>query len=172
MRRQPNQTQVLIRPGIGIKVNEWMALYVGYAWTPTFVDAPSEVSHQHRLWEQMVVDIGLRERLDLESRTRFEQRFQPDGDDLSWRLREHLRLDWELSSGSPYGLVLWDELSLFLNDVDWGPAAGVDQNRVFLGPSMQLAGVGRLEGGYLFICRHRPTDVYAHALFVQVVVSL
>ncbi|MBW2462287.1 MAG: DUF2490 domain-containing protein [Deltaproteobacteria bacterium] len=172
VRRQPGQTQLLVRPGIGLKIYEWMTVYAGYAWTPTFVDEPQEVQNQHRIWEQLILDLDPHRRLAFQSRTRFEQRFREGSDDVSLRLRQLARFDWELAPDSPFGITVWDELSLWLSDTDWGPTIGLDQNRIFLGPTVKVPALGHFEAGYLFVYRRRSTDVYAHVVLTQFIVSL
>ena len=128
---------------------------------------------EHRIWEQLIVNASLHPRLAFQSRTRFEQRFHDGSDDVALRVRELVRFGWKFGAQSPFGLVLWEEIFFGLTETDWGPTVGFDQNRLFIGPSVDIPHLGRLEAGYLFnYLRRTPADVLNHVLYAQLVVVL
>lgn len=171
-RRGGAGTVALVRPGIGAELTPWLSVWAGYAWIPTFDDTSGSTAHEHRIWEQFILqhvfeDAGI----SLQSRTRFEQRFSGAGDDVALRLRQFVRANWRPHPDFPVGVAFWDELFVGLTQPDWGAPQGMDQNRAFLGPFLQMAPWARLEAGYLFVYLDRGTsDLYAHVLAINLFV--
>jgi len=172
-RRGGGGTVVLVRPGVGVEITPWLSVWAGYAWIPTAVDATASATHEHRVWEQVILQHRLREvGIAFQSRTRFEQRFSETGDDVALRLREFVRFNWQPSPDFPMGLAIWDEIFIGLTENDWSAPQGIDQNRIFVGPFLAMAPWARLEAGYLFVYLDRgTTDLYAHVLAVNLFVS-
>ncbi|MEO0323003.1 MAG: DUF2490 domain-containing protein [Myxococcota bacterium] len=170
-RRGAGQTVGIVRPGVGYDVASWLTLWLGYAWVPVFRDAGNDLREQ-RLWQQAT----LHHRVagwSLQSRTRFEQRFSDGGDDVGFRVREFVRVNWQPSETSAVGLAFWDEIFLGIGETDWGTVGGYDQNRVFLGPFLPIPRVGRFEFGYLLAHLRRPGgNVMQHVLAATLFVSL
>lgn len=171
-RRGGSGTVTIVRPAVGVEITPWLNVLGGYAWIPTVTDATGDASHEHRVWEQVVLKHRFEELgLFAQSRTRFEQRFLEGDDDVALRLREFVRVNWQPSPDFPVGVAFWDELFVGLTEQAWAPQ-GIDQNRVFLGPFLQMAPWARLEAGYLFVYLDRgPADLYAHVLAVNLFVS-
>ena len=169
-RRGDAGTVLIVRPGLGAEVTDWLSLWVGYAWVPVFIDDVGSVN-EHRLWQQAVLKHSTGG-WSLQARTRFEQRFSEAGDDVGFRLRQFVRANWQPAANTPVGLAVWDEIFIGLNDTDWGAAAGFDQNRLFIGPFLQMAPWARLEAGYLFAyLRREPVNRVAHTLAINLFVS-
>lgn len=137
----------IVRPGVGLHFTPNVSGWVGYAWIPTVPDDGS-TTHEHRVWQQLIGNIPLGERLTLQSRTRFEQRFASGGG-LGLRLREFVRLSVATERPERPRLALWDELFWGLNDTDWGAVSGFDQNRLFVGVGLPVSHGGRVELGLL-----------------------
>lgn len=170
-RRGADGTVVIVRPGVGLEVNAWLSLWAGYAWVPVFTDGAGSVS-EHRLWQQAVLQHAFASGVSVQARTRFEQRFSEAGDDVGFRIRQFVRVNWQPDAAVPLGVALWDEVFVGLNDVDWGPRAGFDQNRLFVGPFLALSPWARLEAGYLFVYLARePANRIAHTLAINLFVS-
>ena len=173
-RRGSGGTIVLVRPGVGFAINPWLSVWAGYAWIPTMNDAMGgAASHEHRIWQQLILSPSLAELgLSFQSRTRFEQRFSENGDDVALRIRQFVRANWQPSPDFPMGIAFWDELFIGLTENDWNAPQGIDQNRVFIGPFLKMAPWARLEAGYAFVYLDRgTTDLYAHVLAVNLFVS-
>ena len=172
-RRGDPSTVALVRPGVGAEIFSWLSVWGGYAWIPNANDETGETTHEHRIWQQVVLSHGFDEpRVSIQSRTRFEQRFSDRGSDVGLRLRQFVRLNWSPVPDVPVGLALWDEIFVGLTETDWGAPTGVDQNRFFVGPFLALAGWARLEAGYLFAYLDRgASDLYAHVIAVNLFVS-
>lgn len=136
--------QTLLRGGLGWKISEKVSVYQGYAHV-TLADANEDRSFQQLNWA-----IGKPLGGELSSRTRLEQRWRSDGQDMGWRLREMLRFEKPLKSDSraPNG-VAWVEGFVALNSTDWGADAGFDQLRSFAGLGFKLMGKSTMEVGYI-----------------------
>ncbi len=143
--------QVLLRPGVMRKLNDQFSLYLAYAWTPAWSDDDADMTDEHRIWQQLTWNSG--GKLSLFSRSRLEQRFRPgNSSDVGVRFREFVRLLWRATEH--FGISLWDEVFIDLNHAEnhdgrrW-QRFGLDQNRVFAGPSFWLPAGVRIEVGYL-----------------------
>ena len=172
-RRGETGTVVIVRPGVGVSITPWLSAWVGYAWVPVFNDAAGERTDEHRIWQQLILAPKLPELgLSFQSRTRFEQRFGENGDDVGFRLRQFVRANWQPDDSFPVGIAFWDEIFIGLNETDWGAPQGFDQNRIFIGPFIKANKWVRLEAGYLYVFVNREAgDVTAHTLAINLFVS-
>ena len=168
-RRGEAGTVHIFRPGVGLVVNDWLSLWAGYAWVPVFTDGAGR-RDEHRLWQQVILGTKAWD-FTFQSRTRFEQRFAEGGDEVGFRIREFVRVNWQPNERNPLGIAIWDELFLGFNDTDWGAPAGFDQNRLFVGPFLQAAPWARLEIGYLFVYLDRMPNVRAHVLAINLFIN-
>lgn len=170
-RRTADAVVFIGRPAVGVQVLPWLSLWGGYAWTPTFLDGNPDVVNEHRAWEQVFIQYETASRLNLQSRTRFEQRFHERGGEVGLRFRQFFRVSWRPSADVPIGMLASDEVFVGLNQTTWGQPLGFDQNRLFVGPFFQLAPWGRVEAGYMFTYLDRARDRFFHALSVTLVLS-
>ncbi|MCB9599261.1 MAG: DUF2490 domain-containing protein [Sandaracinus sp.] len=167
MRREESGTNVLVRPGVGFRVFPWLSLWAGYAWTPSFPDAPGAARvDEHRLWEQVIASHAFGPGLSLQSRTRFEHRFGENSDEVAHRFRQFVRFAW-MHETHPIGVVVWDELFVGFRGAEWGAASRYDQNRLFVGPVFKIAPWARVEPGYLFVHLDRTPNRVVHAVAVN-----
>ncbi len=140
--------QLLIRPSIGYEIFDRTIFSVGYAYVRTSPET-GDITHEHRPWQQLAFPIASREGVfTLTARSRLEQRYREDGDDLGWRIRQQVRLAMPLG-GSGWQGVAWSEGFFNLNDTDWGAREGLDRWRNFAGISVPLAKGVAIEPGYL-----------------------
>lgn len=136
--------QTLLRGAIGWKLSPNVSLYQGYAHI-TAGDTNEERSFQQLNWT-----IGSPWGGELSSRTRLEQRWRSNGDDMGWRLREMLRYEKPLKANSQaINALVYAEGFFALNNTDWGAQAGFDQVRSFAGAEIALMGKSTMEIGYL-----------------------
>jgi hypothetical protein len=141
--------QSIVRPGVGVTLENDVTLWAGYAWIHTAPLAGVEFA-EHRIWQQTTWSHDV-EQVTVALRSRLEQRFVETGDDAGLRYRHLVRAQHQLASVPRLTLVAWDEVFIHLNDTDWGADAGFDQNRLFVGfgwkqhPNCRL----RTEIGYL-----------------------
>ncbi len=161
----------ITRPGVGVQLTPWLSVWAGYAWTPTFIDGNPDVINEHRFWQQVLLQYETSFRLNLQSRTRFEQRWHEAGPDVGFRFRQFFRVSWRPSADVPVGALVSDELFVGFNATTWGAPGGIDQNRLFIGPFFQLAPWARIEAGYLMVYLDRLNDRLIHAASVTVVFS-
>jgi hypothetical protein len=163
-RRGEVGTVHIVRPGVGLRLADFASVWLGYAWAPVFRDG-GDTMHEHRAWQQLLLQHQTSYRLSLQSRTRLEQRLSDAGSDLGLRVRQLVRAAWQPDAGVPLGAVFWDEVFVGLNETDWGAPSGFDQNRLFIGPSLHAAHWLRVEIGYssVFVMR-AAGDTLAHVL--------
>lgn len=140
--------RILLRPALGRQLSPQVGVFVGYAWTPTFMDAAyaSVFRGEHRAWQQAVITHRTAG-LSWQHRIRQEQRWLEGAAGASHRTRYLLRGSRGLGSGG-IGITGYHELFVTWNDVDRGPQAGFDRNRWFAGPYL-VRGPVRYEAGYL-----------------------
>ena len=163
-------SQVMVRPGIGYQINKNSSAWLGYGWIPTDEPFTKTPFNERRLWQQFLwkdqYSFG-----SFSSRTRFEQRWAPRvGDDTAFRLRQMLKVSSPLSNAPAYSLVASDEYFLNLNDTDWAPKSGFDQNRLFLGIGYNFDKQTKTEIGYMnqYINRsNNPVNLNDHILSIN-----
>lgn len=156
-------SQLLLRPAIGYQFAPWWAFYQGYGWTPSFDPFTSE----NRSYQESLFDNALGD-LRIVNRTRFEQRFIEDVDDVSLRLRHMLRLTYPLDRARRWFAAISDEPFVTCNDADGGPRSGFDQNRFYAGVRRQLTSSLAVEVGYLhqYVNRSANDDLSRNNAFV------
>ena len=141
--------QALFRGAIGWKFSPSVTLYQGFAHIVVPVEGGKDVNEE-RSFQQINWTLGKPWAGELSSRTRLEQRWRSDGDDMGWRLREMLRYEKPLKPGSDaLNALVYAEGFIALNDTDWGVRGGFDQLRSFIGAEVGLPGASTLEVGYL-----------------------
>ena len=141
--------QALFRGALGWKLSPAVTLYQGFAHVVVPVDGGHDVNEE-RGFQQLNWTMGKPWGGELSSRTRLEQRWRSDGDDMGWRLREMLRYEKPLRAGSDaLNALVYAEGFVALNDTDWGARGGFDQLRSFVGAELGLPGASTLEVGYL-----------------------
>lgn len=166
-------TQLLLRPAIGYEVSKDLTLYQGYARVIDPVVNGTD-RQEDRLFQQATWNIGRIGRLEVQSRTRLEQRWRNDGDGMSLRVRQMMRLEYPLKPGAKRLAALgWSEAFVGLKSADWGGVTGFDQLRTFAGVEIPLPGRSTLEAGYLNQTRDAPgrrtsmAHIAALTLFVR-----
>lgn len=148
VRRGPPGTTVLVRPGLGYRVEPGLALWGGYAYVGQLPEGQADAVHEHRSWQQLLYAPRWGP-MSFQLRPRFEQRFRGD-EDVAWRARMFARMNVQLWHDAPIAMAAWDEVFVALHDTSWGAPGGYDQNRLFLGPAY-AAGPLRIELGYLSV---------------------
>jgi hypothetical protein len=164
-----NLERTLTRPAIGYNYDKNLTFYLGYAWTPTYINTSydDDFRDEHRIWQQILYKhtyIGL----DWQHRLRQEQRFIDDASSAANRTRYLLRASYKFTDSDTYGLTAYNELFVNLNTVERGPRAGFDRDRFFVGPFFQVDNA-RYELGYLgeFGKRFGNDDRMINVLFVS-----
>jgi hypothetical protein len=171
--------QAFGRVGIGYAVSDRLSVWAGYGRFATFRESGG-TQEEDRVWQQALLTettpLG-----DLSSRTRLEQRLIEDVSRVEWRARQQLRFSRPLAEGSPFSLIVWDEVFLRLNSTTPSARFGFDQNRGFAGLGYTVSKEARLEIGYmnqLILTRsvsrqsQRFSDRMNHTLSVSLFLSL
>ena len=141
--------QLLLRPPIGWKLSDRVSVYHGYARVLTYISNDVE-RRENRTIQQLSWTLPQGRRAELQSRTRFEQRWRADGRDTGLRLREMVRGEIAFApSGEGVRALGSVELFVALNDTAWGARGGFDQLRSFAGAEIPIAGKTTLDTGYL-----------------------
>ncbi|WP_420143542.1 DUF2490 domain-containing protein [Sphingobium sp.] len=141
--------QSLFRGALGWKFSPTVTLYQGYAHVVVPIDGGKDINEE-RSFQQLSWTLAKPWGGELSSRTRLEQRWRSDGDDMGWRVREMIRYEKPLKPGSDaVNALVYAEGFAALNDTDWGARGGFDQLRSFLGAEIGLPGASTLEVGYL-----------------------
>lgn len=155
---------VILRPGIFYKLSAKSSVWAGYANVKSH-PAGRSTTEENRLWQQFLYNFDAIQGVNLQSRTRFEQRRLENSSDTGHRLRQLIRATKPLAGYSNVLLVAWDELFVHLNDTDWGASKGFDQNRLFMGGAWMIKPSVMLEIGYLNQYIHlRDIDRMNHVL--------
>ncbi len=161
---------LLLRPGLQLKVGRDLTLGAGYAYSHAFSSGRSE---EHRLWQ----DVGHKSEVSgiaVGNRLRIEQRFFDDDDSGAvFRLRGRVRLEHRLTA-SPWHLVVSDEVFVNLNARGDSRDSGFEQNRLYLGLARQIGERVGLEVGYQFGYQEErdAPDQISHAIVVSFVIRL
>lgn len=173
VRRGGSGTVLIARPGLGLTLAPGVSVWAGYAWVPSLPGTGDARIDEHRAWQQVILSRAFAGgKVKLQARTRFEQRVHQAGSRVGLRLREFVRLDLRPRPSASWGLVAWDELFVGLNQVSFAPQS-YDQNRLFVGGSLQASDALRVEAGYLWVdLRRPPIRLTQHALVLNFFVSL
>ena len=142
-----NLERTLVRPAIGYQLNPNLQLYLGYAWTPTYVDSfyEDDFRNEHRVWQQAVIQHEFLD-FDILHRIRQEQRFISEASSVANRTRYLLKASYSLEDDR--GISMYHELFVNLHGVRRGPKGGIDRYRFFIGPYFKSEGA-TYEIGYL-----------------------
>jgi hypothetical protein len=141
--------RLLLRPAVGYAFSKEVSVLLGYAWTPTFMNARYEEDfrNEERIWQQILLkdnNFGI----DWQHRLRQEQRMIDDASGTSHRTRYLLRGSIPMNDCGNWGMTGYNELFVTWNSLSGGPRAGFDRNRFFFGPYF-VQGPARFEIGYL-----------------------
>ena len=169
-------SQGVVRAGVGYALSEAWSLWAGYAYIRTEPPYATPSTNEQRIWEQAIWN-GTIGPTKVSSRMRLEQRFFSGGTDTGWRLREFAKLVYPLGAENVWSFVVSDEIFVNLNNASFGPdlgaVAGLDRNRFFVGPGINLNQFARAEVGYMnqYTFRNNGPDKNDHILAANVFVS-
>ena len=126
-------SQAIIRPGIGYALNNTTSVWMGYALVHTAEPFSKTTFNERRFWQQLLWSDNFTFG-SVSSRSRLEERLAPRlGDDTAMRFRQMFKISVPLTAAPAYSVVASDEYFLNLNNNDWGPRRGFNQNRAFIG---------------------------------------
>ena len=164
--------QTVVRPGVGWQLTPETSVWLGYGWIRTFpTNAPDW--NENRIWQQYIWTPRFGD-LRFQSRTRLEERFGEDRKVVSWRVREFVKILYPVLPSEKLFFSAYEELFVTLNDTDWGPRAGVDQNRVFVGLNAPVGDSWQIEVGYMnrLVVRPGRENLIDHLASINVFLNL
>ena len=142
-RQMPSSFVAIVRPGIGWDTGKGLSFWAGYGWIPTW-DGET-LRNENRIWQQVIGKVKT-ESVGLMGRLRLEQRVLDGAPKVGHRIRVFARAGFKLNQ--TYGLSLWDEAFIHLNNTSFS-TPGLNQNRLFFGPYIKAGKGWRTEFGYL-----------------------
>ncbi len=144
--------QLLLRPALGYQLTDNLSIWQGYAWVGNFnqkhTPPQSPFFEESRIFQQILYTRKF-ESFKIVSRTRLEERWIEHADGTAVRFRTMLRGIYPLPIAPEWALVGYEEVFVNLNTVGTrGPAAGFDQNRVFVGINRTFSSYVNVDLGY------------------------
>lgn len=146
--------QNILRGAVGRQVGPRLSVWAGYGWVAK-PPGPG-VKHEQRAWQQILATPPAVGRWTSLVRLRQEQRWQPDWDGTSHRLRAMVRTTRPLGASAWSG-VLWNEAMVTFNATGGGPPKGFDQNRLFVGANRRLSPRANMDVGYMWFAVRQPS---------------
>lgn len=158
---------VPIRVGFGYQINKENSVMLGYLYQYSQPPYAKKDINENRAWEQYQYVNDFKEDGKLQLRTRFEQRTIEEGYGTALRFRQQAKYMYPLAKD--WAFVVSDEIFVNGNTVSWGPVAGFDQNRFFIGPSYQINKDIRTEVGYqnVFVNKDLVDDQMSHIFAIN-----
>ncbi len=173
--------QLLLRPALGYQLTENVSIWQGYAWVGNYnqrhTPPQSPFFEESRIYQQVLYTRKF-DSFKITSRTRLEERWIEHVDGTAVRFRTALRGMYTLPMAPEWALVASDEIFIHLNTVDSrGPAAGFDQNRVFVGINRTFSKYFNIDVGYqnqLLNSRSIPNlaNQMNHVILLQLFINL
>jgi hypothetical protein len=137
---------------LGYRFDDHHSVYAGYGFQHVLEPLASVPTNENRGWQQYdfqeATPYG-----GLKLTSRFEERTVNNAGGLALRIRQLGQWTYPLSDR--WYLIGAEEVFFNLNTVSWGPQAGFDQNRIFVGAGYRLTAMTRAEIGYLNNYIHR-----------------
>jgi hypothetical protein len=139
-----SMAQLTTYDGIGYQVNNHK-FYIGYA--RQYSQKPyGNYVNENIAWQQYnysdTTHYGI-----FSLRTRVEERTLAENSQTSLRYRQQVKVVYPFTD--KISVVGSEELLISLNSVDWGPQAGFNQNRIFVGMGYNINKTYRTEVGYM-----------------------
>jgi len=126
--------QLILRPMLGLELSKHTVIWSGVAYIATEVNG--EITNEVRPFQLITYSIGPSEtQFRFLLGTRLEQRLLEDEEQISLRLRQFLKLNYDFYKKENHTLSLFfqDEAFFRLNNTEWAGETGFDQNRIWVG---------------------------------------
>ncbi len=158
---------------IGYQFDKTNSVLVGYAFQVYEPPYGKVDTYENRTWEQFLNNYETKYWGTFQNRTRFEQRTITSslpGTSLRWRHQ----LKWNYLINDRWSFVASEEFFANMNTVSWGPAAGFDQNRVFVGAGYKFTSTYRAEIGYMnqYVNKGLVHDLIDHQLSLNLYINV
>jgi hypothetical protein len=164
-----SQNTIFFRPAIAFDLSESAGVYAGYCYAETFPDEHTPVKlKEHRPWQQLLIHNKLG-KFSFQHRYRLEERFNEvykgtvlPGYVFTFRFRYKLNVQypiWKIKDGvTSLSVLFTDELiTSFGKNVE---VSYFNQNRAFLGLSLQMSKSLSASVGYTNIFRSTTTPLH------------
>lgn len=138
----------IMRTAIGRRITSRLTGWAGYAFIPR--TQGDGVRYEQRSWQQLSLTLPPSAGWTVSSRLRLEQRWLDPWEGSSHRIRGMARVQRPFRQGSRWGLAVYDEVMVTLDDTSLGPKQGFDRNRIFGGVMRSLGPAATIETGYLW----------------------
>jgi hypothetical protein len=158
-----------IRPAIFYRVNKNISIWQGFAWNPTFQE--QGYLNENHIWQQVAVNKDIHG-VKFFAWNRLEERFIENADGTSIRDRIRIGAKIPIFQLKTWKFITFDELFINLNEVNNGPAKGIDQNWIFTGVEKQINKNTTLEIGYLLNYLNREPEQLQHALNLNLNINI
>ena len=158
---------VPIRLGFGYQIDKENSVMLGYLYQFSQPPYAKKDINENRAWQQYMNVQDSKEYGKLQLRTRFEQRTIEEGYGTALRARQQVKYTYPFEKN--WAFVVSEELFVNCNTTSFGPVAGIDQNRFFIGPSYQINKDIRTEWGYqnVFVNKDLVDDQMNHIMAIN-----
>lgn len=140
--------QLLLLGGLGYQINTNMTVYLGPGWILSKTPQGNK-THEKRLWEQLNWMLLSTPNLNINSRTRLEERKDTNASQMAIRLRERVWMKVPIKNSDKVSFSFFNEIFLNLNHPQWVSPYLFEQNRAFIGISTQISKSTVIDAGYL-----------------------
>lgn len=149
------------------KMTSTNSLLVGYLFQYSAPPYSKFSIYENRTWEQYLNVLDFGEWGKLQNRSRFEQRTVTYMEGTSLRWRQAIKYTYPINKD--WGMSIAEEFFANMNTVGFGPTAGFDQNRVFVGPTYKINEETKLEFGYMnnYVNKDFKSDLDNHVLVLN-----
>lgn len=157
--------------GIGYKFNNNHKVYGGIWYQYTQPPYSSKVVQELNLYQQYDYSDNFDE-VKFVNRMRLEERNNLDAAGVSVRFRERIKFEYPFNK--EWSCIFSEEIIFNLNNASWGPYAGIDQNRVFIGFGYNFNPIFKTEIGYMnqWVDKNLKSDFIDHQLSMNFIVNV
>lgn len=151
----------------GYQFDNMNSLQFGYAYQYSQDPYAKRSTNESRIYQQYQNVLDFKESGKLQNRTRYEQRWVTYSNEMGQRLRHQIKYQYPINK--EWGFVVSEELFININTVSWGPVAGFDQNRIFIGPVYNFDDRQKIEFGYMnnYVNKDLKSDLINQVLMVN-----
>jgi hypothetical protein len=149
--------QLLLLGGLGYQFHPTMIFFVGPGWILTR-NSQGIMIHENRLWEQLNWQAVNTSYINVNSRTRLEERKNTDFASVAFRFRERVWVRIPIKNSEDYFFSCFDEIFLNINHPKWVSPYLFEQNRVFIGFGTTITRSTLIDIGYLNQYIHAETN--------------
>nr|QMP82997.1 MAG: hypothetical protein [Caudoviricetes sp.] len=158
---------VPIRLGVGYQIDKENSVIGGYLFQYSDPPYAKYSVYENRVWEQYMNIQDYKEYGKLQLRSRFEQRTITSDSGVGLRIRQQVKYSYPIDK--KWGLAISEEVFVNCNTVSWGPVEGFDQNRLFIGPYVNINDNVKVEMGYqnVFVSKDLVDDQMNHIMAIN-----